>query len=222
MGAAMDDLPLFPLNTVLFPFTPVYLHIFEERYRLMVGECIQKHKPFGVVLIKSGREALGPIAEPYRVGCTAEIVQVEKLSEGRLNIVGMGRERFRVLELDEKSQPYLVGKVVQYPLKPGLPGELESIVQKLRPWVAGYVKLLAEYSDAPTQAQKLPEDPLIFAYLTAAVLQSPPVQKQALLEAEDSGALAASLLDMLRREMAILQTIHAKESGAGKKTFSQN
>jgi Lon protease-like protein len=222
MGAAMNELPLFPLNTVLFPFTPVYLHIFEERYQRMIGECIQKHEPFGVVLIKSGREALGSLAEPFRVGCTAEIVQVEKLSEGRLNIVAMGRDRFRIVELDQKRQPYLVGKVEQFPLKPGQPGKLEGIVQKLRPWVSGYVKLLAEYSEAPAQAQKLPEDPLVFAYLSAAILQSPPVQKQALLEAEDAGAMAASLLNMLRRETAILQNIHEKESGAGKRTFSQN
>ena len=56
----MIELPLFPLNTVLFPGMPLGLHIFEDRYKLMIGQCVQERRPFGVVLIRSGQEALGP------------------------------------------------------------------------------------------------------------------------------------------------------------------
>jgi len=72
----MFELPLFPLNTVLYPGTPLYLHIFEPRYQRMINLCLNEHRPFGVVLIRHGQEALGPLAEPYRIGCTADIIRV--------------------------------------------------------------------------------------------------------------------------------------------------
>ena len=67
----MITLPLFPLNTVLFPGIPVHLHIFEERYKEMISQCLEARVPFGVVLIKSGPEALGPAAAGggYVPGC---------------------------------------------------------------------------------------------------------------------------------------------------------
>ena len=65
-------LPLFPLQTVLFPGAPILLHIFEERYRLMIGRCLEQNSPFGVVLIRQGTE-VDPDAIPYGVGTTAQI-----------------------------------------------------------------------------------------------------------------------------------------------------
>ena len=61
----MQEIPLFPLNTVLFPNAPLRLHIFEERYKRMVNDCLAEKQPFGVVLIRHGLEALGPLAEPF-------------------------------------------------------------------------------------------------------------------------------------------------------------
>ncbi len=78
----MFEIPLFPLNTVLFPGTPIHLHIFEERYKQMINLCLQEQRPFGVVLIRNGMEALGPLAEPFHIGCTAEIAHVERLEDG--------------------------------------------------------------------------------------------------------------------------------------------
>ena len=67
MSEKLEELPLFPLQTVLFPYAEQYLHIFEERYQEMVQLCLKEDRPFGVVLIRSGSE-VGP-AEPYLVGC---------------------------------------------------------------------------------------------------------------------------------------------------------
>src|SRR5438046_1437349 len=98
--AAMETLllPLFPLNTVLFPGMPLRLHIFEERYRLMIGECVERKQPFGVVLIKAGRE-VGEPAEPRGVGTTALIAAMSRMDDGRMNLVAVGQERFRIDEL---------------------------------------------------------------------------------------------------------------------------
>ena len=106
----MYMLPLFPLNTVLFPGTPISLHIFEPRYREMVHTCLEDQRAFGVVLIQQGQEALPGQAEPYPVGCTARIVHSEKLDDGRYNLTAVGEERFRIRRLDN-SKPYLQGWV---------------------------------------------------------------------------------------------------------------
>ena len=102
----MMELPLFPLNTVLFPGTPITLHIFEPRYLELMEMCEQTQQPFGVVLIQEGQEALGPLATPYPIGCTAEIARVERLPDGRMNILAVGVERFEIHELDYDKESY--------------------------------------------------------------------------------------------------------------------
>jgi Lon protease-like protein len=103
------ELPLFPLNTVLFPGASLPLHIFEERYKQMINQCLESRSPFGVLLIRSGSEVRAP-AEPFEVGTTASIVHVQRLQEGRLNVVCVGGQRFRVVRTID-DQPYLVGEV---------------------------------------------------------------------------------------------------------------
>lgn len=86
-------LPLFPLDVVLLPGTPLPLHVFEERYKEMVSECLDQKKPFGVVRAKENEG----VAE---IGCTAEIVAVTKQYEdGRMDIVTQGIERFQIVEI---------------------------------------------------------------------------------------------------------------------------
>src|SRR6185503_19425073 len=101
------ELRLFPLNTVLFPGMRMPLHIFEERYRLMIRECIEQDAPFGVLLIREGEET-GGSAVPHGVGTTARITQVEYLDDGRMNIFTIGQERFRLSELSTDRE-YLTG-----------------------------------------------------------------------------------------------------------------
>ena len=87
--------PLFPLEVVLFPGVPLPLHIFEPRYKEMIGECLAHEKPFGIVLAQDNGVAT--------VGCTAEIVAVtKKYDDGRMDIVTEGRKRFEVLEVNQE------------------------------------------------------------------------------------------------------------------------
>lgn len=103
------DLPLFPLNTVLFPGMTLPLHIFEPRYKQMINECIEREWPFGVVLIEEGPE-IGGGARPHRVGVTARITAVERLEDGRMSIDTVGQDRFEILDTHER-QPFLTGEV---------------------------------------------------------------------------------------------------------------
>jgi Lon protease-like protein len=105
------ELPLFPLHAVLFPGVALPLHIFEERYRSMVAHCIAAGEPFGVVLIKDGREVGNSPVSLAQVGTTAIIRQAGRYPDGRLDIVTVGGRRFRIDELHEDREPYLVGEV---------------------------------------------------------------------------------------------------------------
>jgi len=104
-------LPLFPLDLVLLPSTPLPLHIFEPRYKEMIGECLINHAPFGVV-----RALEEGFAE---VGCTAEIITVtKKYPDGRMDLVAEGRQRFEVLELN-RERSFLQADVLLVPDEPG-------------------------------------------------------------------------------------------------------
>lgn len=217
----MLELPLFPLNTVLFPGMPLNLHIFEERYKHMMQECIESSQPFGVVLIKRGLEALGPLADPHEIGCTARVIEVEPLTEGRMNIVALGQERFRILMLD-RDKEYLVGKVELYPLGEKDKMNLIETGNRLHPWVKRYMDILSQASETDLKSEYLPNDPLALAYLAAVLLQVPPREKQSLLAAQDANGFLDEMYDLYRREVVLLDAIVAREPQAGEFPFSKN
>jgi len=117
------ELALFPLHTVLCPGVALPLHIFEERYRLLVSRCIERSEPFGVVLIHDGREA-GPVARLAEVGTTALIRRAGRYPDGRYDIVTVGDRRFHVESLVHEREPYLVGEVSL--IEEALGGEAEA------------------------------------------------------------------------------------------------
>jgi Lon protease-like protein len=107
----MTRLPLFPLHAVLVPGVALPLHIFEPRYRVMVGRCLNRGEPFGVVLIEAGSETGQPVPRVASVGTTARISQASRYPDGRLDIVTVGARRFRIDALHTAEEPYLVGDV---------------------------------------------------------------------------------------------------------------
>ncbi len=223
----MTELPLFPLYSVLFPGAPIFLHIFEERYKQMIRSCITQRQPFGVVLIKRGQEVNGP-AEPYPIACTAEIVQLQSLHDqsGRFNIVAMGRERIRIHGYHNRL-PYLMGQVETYPLPPGGPaGVLKQHYGTLLPWVERYMGLLGKLQKVRFDASQLPQDPVEGAYLAAHLLQAPAPLKQELLAAASGLALLQALQGHYRREIALLRAMLTRletgMEGGEETTFSLN
>jgi Lon protease-like protein len=110
-----ETLPLFPLGTVLMPGASLPLHIFEPRYRQLTVDLVTgavPDKQFGVIAV---REGWAPdddgIHSLHTVGCTAEMREVRRLPDGRFDIVTRGARRFRLLETDAESKPYLMGSV---------------------------------------------------------------------------------------------------------------
>lgn len=217
----MFELALFPLNTVLFPGMPLSLHIFEDRYKEMIAWCLEMDQPFGVTLIRKGQEALGPLADPYNIGCTARVQEIERLPEGRMNLVVLGENRFRILSIS-REKPYLVAKVELFPLEDDGVSSLNPNVERLRPWVKRYMQILAEMSEVKLDPQQLPRDPHVLAYLAAVLLQVPPTQKQDLLAVEGVAEMLDDMHAMYRREVALLQAMLSGSPGGNGKGHSRN
>jgi len=191
----MSKLPLFLLNTVLFPGMVLPLQIFEERYKQMIGACLEEGCRFGVVLIRSGEEVGGP-AEPFEVGTRARIARVERLKDGGMNLLTIGEERFRIVRLGQQ-EPYLVGDVAEVKDVHEHVFELEEPADKVAALFAEYYRLTTVMRGAWQRAIGLPREPERLAYLVAAQLQAPAPVKQKLLE-------TTSLRDRLEREVDLL------------------
>jgi Lon protease-like protein len=173
------EMPLFPLNVVLFPGMMLPLHIFEPRYREMVNRCLDEEIPFGVVLIQEGVE-VGGAAKPHSIGTAARIVKVDRAVDGTMNVTCVGMQRFRILELDH-SHSYLSAKVAQFPIVNGSTKAAINMVHRVRPKVIEYVSLLSQASKTELKLDRLPEDPTTLAFLVAIALQIDNSDKQELL-----------------------------------------
>jgi Lon protease-like protein len=187
------EIPLFPLNVVLFPGMRLPLHIFEERYKIMIRSCLNGDRTFGVALIESGSEVGGP-ANVHSIGTIARIVEVERLPEGRMNLVTIGVERFRLIERRD-DLPYATGRVEL------LPEPVESALEPLAERAgARFRRYLSGLGVPRKQSDELvlPGDPVALSYLIAATLKVPARQRQRLLAEVSSAA-------RLRREMALLE-----------------
>lgn len=198
----MIDLPLFPLNTVLFPGGTLPLHIFEERYRQMMGECIERQTTFGVVLIKSGPEVGGP-AEPHEIGTTARITRVQELDGGRLNLVAVGEERFRIARITQ-SRPYLRADVeLLQDSGADLPVTTASAEQVGALYVE-YYRLALALTSQWQQRVALPQRPAALADFVATRIDAEPQLKQRLLEAISVADRLATEQDLLTQAVAAL------------------
>lgn len=191
----MTPLPLFLLETVLTPGMPLALHVFEMRYRQMIGLCIATKQPFGVVLIR-------PNVQPYPVGCSARVIQSERLEDGRMNIIAIGQERFRILSY-QHDQPYPVGLVEDYPARIEDQEQAQRLGEMLRPWVQSYLRILSRVNRLKLQRHVLPQAPLALAYTAIHVVQTSAPEKQAILAAETVEGMLRALHQLYRREVTI-------------------
>ena len=199
----MSSLPLFPLNTVLFPGMQLKLHIFEERYKLMINRCIDDNQPFGVVLIREGREASGPAAKPYAVGCAAAISDVQRLPLGRMNITAVGQRRFHIKGID-RSRPYLLGEVEYFMPREDRPELIRRYTGYLRPLVIRYLEALSSSEESSFDPHQIPHGPRAVAQIASILLQADSAQKQQLLAMRSLSRLLRTLVEIYRLETLLL------------------
>jgi Lon protease-like protein len=189
------ELPIFPLNVVLFPGATLPLHIFEERYKEMVRLCIEEGRPFGVALIRAGEEVGGP-AEPFPVGTTAHIRGVQHLEEGRMNLVCQGGKRFRILKTLAQT-PFIVGDVELVETKPEDDPDTAGLAETAAALFAEYIRLYLAMSNQWARTIALPGDPGELADHIASRLAADPGTKQRLLEELSAHKRLSAEIDLL-------------------------
>lgn len=198
----MTRLRLFPLaNTVLFPRMELPLVIFEDRYRQLVAECLAESEPFGVVLIKAGRE-VGGGALPHAVGTTARLQSVLPAADGQLKVIARGERRFRVIEpfLD---RPYLSARV-EYPVDEITPVS-DELVERARASLRQVAQLKQTMEGLYDRHPRVPETPgaLADAIAPAAAGVVPSDQLQALLETFDTRRRLETATELLGQLIAL-------------------
>ncbi|HEX5478572.1 MAG TPA: LON peptidase substrate-binding domain-containing protein [Dehalococcoidia bacterium] len=212
------DLRLFPLNSVLFPGMRMPLHIFEERYKLMVRECIEEDAPFGVVLIRAGDE-VGGSAIPHAVGTTARIVQVEYLDEGKMNLFAIGDQRFRIIAVTTTA-PYLRAEVELLEPRRDAEPVPRALIAQAHEIFDEYLRMYMALGGQWMRGVQLPEDIAEAADYIAARMDIPAPSKQELLEQLSPEARLARALEMITEELPEMRVrldayLRQKTSGFG-------
>jgi len=202
MPEETQDLSLFPLNVVLFPGMRLPLHIFEPRYRLMIGKCLEEEQDFGVLMVRSTPDAEG-VTTAYTVGTLARITQVKRLQDGRMNIVTTGVERFRVLQLVQ-TEPYIVGRIEPFPLEDEESPEVRILAHRTGQRFVRYLRLVNEVLGSTIDLDVTPRDAMSLAYLIAMAMDIALEEKQGLLSTPGLKALLAKEAMFLSREEILL------------------
>ena len=199
-------LRLFPLNTVLFPGAVLNLHVFEERYRKLVAECLDTGEAFGVVLIRDGAEVGDPEATPHEVGTTAEIADVTPLPGGRYYISTTGGRRFRIARIVDRD-PFLVAEVgfIEDDEDDG-DARASELTHRVKGEFREYAKLLVAFSGNADEIE-IPSDPVAASYAVGGALQVADALKQRLLELRTAEARLLAELGFLRRLLPQLRSL---------------
>lgn len=202
MGTQLE-LPLFPLNIVLFPKAILPLRIFEERYKLMMGRVLGGSRQFGVTLIKSGVEVGGP-ATPFDIGTTAVVKDVAPMGGGRLAMTCVGERPFRILEILHE-EPYMVAVVetLEYDSAPLIGNE--DLIDQVKSSFRMHVKLISQILRHEPPSISLDLDTESLSYLVGSTMQVHAVDKQELLEISSVETRLRKEADLLERENVVLK-----------------
>jgi len=189
MGQEILRFPLFPLGLVLLPGELVPLHIFEDRYKQMIGECLDEEREFGILWLADD--------ELKDVGCAARIARVlERFDDGRLNILAEGTTPFR-MERRIGDLAYPAGDVVL------LDDEPDTDAEALERARATYADLVEEVTDSRPEPETLAE---LGAYGMAATVDINAAAKQNLLELRSEPARLEELEGLFGEALRRIRT----------------
>ena len=206
MSNRLRGFPLFPLGIVALPTENVPLHIFEDRYRTMIEECLAGDREFGIVWMADDE------LKPIGCACTVERV-LERLEDGRMNILARGTRPFRLLERQD-DLPYPAG-VVEFLDEPEEPTDLE-VVHATR---ALYAELVEQATDSALSAEEIEA---LDAYRMAATVEFGADAKQELLELRSENARLRLLTMLFRaaiKRMELVERARAHAQSNGKVRF---
>lgn len=218
-------LPVFPLNVVLFPDAPLPLHVFEERYREMVRECLEKDRSFGVLLVTPDATTKGT-SRIYSIGTIARIVETNPYPDGRYDIMCLGRERFRVVS-HQNDRPYhtasvtILSETEPHPSHPQADEQTAIAAALAIQTILELRLLLATLSRATTQddaraeqlgriVKAIPNEPIALSYFAARILPTANLaDRQDLLEIPSVSGRLLKIQEHLKRERRVANQLEA-------------
>jgi Lon protease-like protein len=212
------ELPLFPLQTVLYPGLPIPLHVFEDRYREMFARILDGERRFGVVAIVKGTD-VDAAATYHPVGCVAEVGQVRRHADGRLDLMAHGRDRFTIDGVVQAA-PYIVAEVRTLPEATGEAAERRTV--EAGRLFTRYLSTLTRMAGEQVEPIDIPEDPVAASYLVAAGLQVDLADKQRLLAIPSAAERLDAEAILLRRELVLLEHLRVAGPAPTATPFSLN
>ena len=199
-------LPLFPLGAVLYPGMLLPLHIFEERYRQLVRDLLERPEPrrFGVIAIRKGRETgIDGVHSLYEIGCTATLRRVDEREDGRFDLVTVGTQRFRLLTLDQ-TLPYLQGEIELLADDSVDQAAAAPFVRAVQVAFRAYLDALTERGGATVRIEELPSEAVLLSFVVAATMVIDLHERQGLLDEPDTVRRLSAERALLARETAML------------------
>ena len=216
----MPELPLFPLQIVVFPGESVPLHIFEPRYRQLVKDTLQSGEPFGIVLTRRTRQTATPEdREPtHEVGCTVRMESNEAFPDGRFNISCVGEQRFRIVEkLGER--PYWVANVELLEDPPDAESaEAYSAYSDTAGLYREHLGLALALQNSWQRSYRLPRRPNPLVNHIASSIEAPASVKQEVLKSESTVEqlnLLSRILRASNRQLIDRVSLHHKQRYEG-------
>lgn len=200
MADEVIEIPLFPLNLVLFPGMVQPIHIFEPRYREMTSYCLDSNICFGLTLAMPESEFEHEI--PAHHGTLARIVNYQRLPDGRYNLITAGSQRFEVLEVLHRK-PYLTAFVRLLPEALG-EGDIAALTGETRALLDDYLGLVLAIMEGSEMSLAIPKDTIELSYFTAVCLPCDDDVKQRLLECPTAVERLSRECDLLRQEIATI------------------
>jgi Lon protease-like protein len=200
MADEVIEIPLFPLNLVLFPGMVQPLHIFEPRYREMTRHCLDTNVSFGVTLALPGSEFEREI--PAQIGTLARIVNYQRLADGRYNLITAGGRRFEALEL-RHDKPYLCCVARLLPEVLG-EGDIAMLAGETRALLDDYLGLILALMDSGDKTIEIPHDTIELSYFIAVCLPCDDDVKQGLLQSSTAVERLTCERDLLRQEIGAI------------------
>ena len=198
MGEPIERFPLFPLGLVLLPGEVVPLHIFEERYKTMIGRCLDEESEFGIVWM--AEDGLRPI------GCACEIAEVvERLEDGRINLIARGTRAFRI-EARQDELPYPAGTVEFLDDR-----DEEDDAEAAQEAHTAYAELVDEATDRTPDMEEIGA---MSAYQMAATVEFGLEAKQGLLDLRSEAARLALAAKLFRAAIKRLDFVNRAQARA--------
>jgi uncharacterized protein len=218
-------LPLFPLSAVSFPGMPTRLHIFEDRYKEMLKDCLDSDRKFATTLIRRGQEVSDNSPELYPVGCILEIFAVQEINDGRMNVIAMGADRFMLNDLSH-DKPYLTAELKVLHQDNGnaelSAQELSEQERQLRHILNRYTVEILKGNDEEIRSVENAANPWNLGYLGASLWQGNQVIKQELLTYSKLPDLLRRITGILRDEMRLNKLANQGKNIASLGPYSNN